>query len=199
MRDFARKNHTIYDYSPERIAKFAILDGMHPKTIERYVNTLIGYNLVEIHNGNLFFRNQINLIRHTFNLRKYTLTCPFYYPEVVDELYKLVILLNKTQQEYNITTKNADGVSIEAHDVCFSTRSIGRLLGISHTTANKIVKHLVERSKIKAFQIIQRLRKISFEEFSFLRNGLNSLKDGYYFFRNGYLLVHRGLRISVGH
>lgn len=198
LRDFAKKNHTIYDYSPERFSKIPILDGMNPKTVDKYVKILQKYKLVDLHNGNLFFRNQLNLLTHTDNKRKYTLRCRFFYPEVVEELYKLILLLNKTQQEYNIETKNADR-KVESEGVHFSTRSIARLIGRSHTTANTIVKKLVEKGKIKAFQIIKKIKAITYSEFAFLREGLNSLRKGFYFFRNGYLYLHEGLHITIGH
>lgn len=216
----------IYNFNYHKIAK---LTGLADRTVKLYIKRLIKYNLVEIRDGHLLFRNQEKVwaelsdtktVRRTIETRRWTS-----FSGILQRLQCLLIKENNRQQEFNTIARFGTTYRTQLLDgrnkrkakklysgtspiekignSCFnSSRSIARLLKVSHTTANNVIRNLVKKNYIRTEQIINKvhLKKTKYsktiEQLKLIVDGLNSEQPGYYFLEKRSIFCHSGLLIS---
>ena len=165
-------------------------------------------NYCEIQGGNLCFRSQAKIAKELGfgQLRRYIPTS--YLKETVDYLHLELIKTNSARQLYAgrqnswVEPFSAGGnlgnllPSYETPRVYMSSRRIGKITHRCHSTSSKLVKRLKRKGLIKYRYRIEKIKRITFDEFYKIDVFLNSLKQGFYFYKKGYLYRHRGMEIK---
>lgn len=221
IKNTYKVNTIIYNWNYNKITK---LTGIHPKTAKKYINRLLKEELCEIQGNNLCFKSQARISKELElgkTVKKH-LTCELdNVKEVTDNLYLMLIKINATRQKYmadhrpvdfNVTRiemtkyeefqwdENIKRYFIENEkqdmNVYFSSRSIGNLTLKSHVTALKFLRRLRKKHFLIFKSRIEKIKGIDFSEYISYINILNSFKQGYYFYKNGYLKCHHGMEIK---
>lgn len=141
-------------------------------------------------------------------------------------LYNLILKLNAVQQDFQIVmnhgTKSANCLlskgmlkkaqkererllswkgnpeaSDDSNTKFCSSRQVARLFNTSHTEANMILRKLVRANFLKEKMRIEVWQNcVSFEQFLLICKGLNENLPGYFYFKGGKILRHRGRELE---
>ncbi len=222
-------NSIIFNYN---INKIANRTGLSHKTCERYMRKLFILGCLEMQGNHLLLKNQLKMWSKISDVKPLRLTIetrPFTsYQGIKERLQCLLIKENNRQQEFNNITQSGityrtqllDGknkakakrlYNADANDStyehignrCFnSSRSVGRLLNVSNTTANNVIRNLVKKNYIRTEEVITRIKqkKSNFSQtiktLKLKVEGLNSTGTGYYYLLKRTIFHHSGLKIS---
>lgn len=201
FKEYFEKNTIIYNFTYHKIAKMI---GIHPKTAERYVKKLIQQKYCEIYGNNLHFRSQAKITKDLelkFKGGK-ALECELDQKDILNNFYKIFLKINANRQEYRIKKPADNGTALLQHpenrdfNIYFSGRSIGRLLNCSHVTGLKRLKRLHKEKYLFCKRWIEKIRKITWDEFSQIIYSLNDQHKGYYFYKAQTLWVDHGWKIE---
>ena len=214
VKNLYRSNSVIYNYSPKILAKNT---NLNRRTVDKYVTKLKQYKFAILHSGNLLFRKQSKVSAELGNDDPWRIKidCDWTFEKILNRLNYELIKIKGKRQKYQIdlrakinssTGENNDKVTKSlpvlkllekcSDKVMFSSRSVGGILGVSHTRANNILKELEKLRLIKTKEIIRRVKKMCRKKSSKYLTGLNEFSPGYFFWSRGFIRVHLGRSVE---
>jgi len=215
------RNPIIYDYLPKKLAKGTGLNHKTVERYvsklkqHNFIDTrdgnLLARNYIKI-KQDLHIPNKLPCI--FIDTRYWTS-----YRGIYDRICYAVLKNNSKQQEFNAivnfghinrdllgkkdhkkaikkaANNGTDHVTLSGRSelVLFSSRQIGKLLGISNRTASRLIIHLRHKGYLLSKQVIERFDGIAFNNFNL--NILNEM-NGYFYVKNNIIHRHRGLKLS---
>ena len=189
-----RTNSIIYNYNPHRLSKFT---GLHHRTIKRYVNNLISMGYCELHKNNLTFKNQSRIIDKNDYLFKIETGA---YQHILNQLYYSLIKNNYNQQFYNAAKKYSKNRNLIKRlngqiksEIFISSRSIGKLLGVSFVKANSIINKLSKNNVIRSEVRIKFIKRMTHKEFKLFIE----YSKGFYLYKDNSCYLHQGRLLAI--
>jgi len=202
----------IYNYNPHSLSKKI---HVPENTVRRYIAFLKSKGYVMYRGKNLLFLN----MRHFIETKKdkfIKVNRKKDFQKFKDEFYVKVIEYNFLQQEFAILGRSPidsikDSQDLKKHRkyvknylggsheramgevnpvILFASRTLARLLNISHSVSNNIINNLTKKKQILSEMFIE---EISYNDFQYLK----LFSDRYVFRKNNKFFLHRGRKLNL--